>query len=220
MVPPSGNVPNGATGYDPISGDLYYNQNGTWVLLSGSVGTTGPTGPAGVAGPSGAIGPTGGMGPTGPTGPNGYIVENYGLMKTVNQIIPTATWDTLYGFTGAPLPYSTLPNWTVASGIYTATQIETVTFHVDISWSAHESNQGKRYMRLMYDPIGAGAPFSVKQTNTIPDSYKGIETTQEMASTLDLNPGDSVFVQVYHDAPTSLSIQGGNSTTICGLRIT
>lgn len=224
LDPPPGNVKNGETGYDIITGELYYNDNGMWVQLS-SQGMTGPIGPAGPTGPAGAIGPTGpagAIGPTGPqgsTGPSGVIVQNYGIAKTTNQVIPISTWDTIYGFTGSPAPYSTLPEWSLASGIYTASQIETVTFHVDISWAANQSNQGKRYMRLMYDPIGAGPAFPVKQTNTIPDSYKGIETTQEMSATLDLNAGDSVYVQVYHDAPFPLSIEGGVSSTICGLRI-
>lgn len=218
-----GAAPLGSLGYDYATGDLYFNSGGVWTLLSGGGGVTGgsgPTGPTGGIGPTGSQGPIGPTGVQGPTGP-GVVVEGYGLAKLNDQTIPSGVWTKIVSFTGSPAPYATLPNWNLASGQYMAIEpVETVTFHIDISWKANVSNQGKRYMRMVYAPLGSPPYTYVKQTNTIPDSYKGIETTQEMSATVDLNGGDEITVEVYHDAPTPLIIEGGNGTTFCGLKIT
>jgi hypothetical protein len=196
----------GNTGYDPVSGWLYYNDAGTWTLLNG-VGPTGPTGG------TGAIGPIGPTGPTGSTNVYGYCIAKNG-----DQTIPANTWTQLVSFTGSPPPYATLPQWDLTTGVYTASDQETVTFNADISWKKNVSAQGIRQMRLAYLPLGIPPAIIVKQTNTLPDSFKGIETTQEMSVTAEMNATDQIYIEVFHDAPMSLIVEGGVGTTVSGIR--
>lgn len=204
--------PWGSLGYDYQNSDLYFNNNGSWELLSAATGPIGPTGPMGVTGP---------VGPIGPTGPS--TVDSYGIIKSGDQTIPTLTWTQLISFTDTPSPpYSSMSGWILASGKYVNTSLiaQDVSFIIDISWKANVSSQGKRFMRMMYDPSPGGSPISIKETNTLPDSFKGIETTQEMAMKVTMNPGDAVWIEVYHDAPISLLIEGGVGSSYCGMRVT
>jgi hypothetical protein len=203
-IPPADGTVSGQLGYDYLGNVLYYNDDGVWTAINstGSTGATGPTGP---------VGPTGGC-----------LVESYGLIAESDIPIPSGGgWYTITGFTGSPSPYSTISGWDLGTGIYTnlSSSFQNLTFNVDISWKAGISNIGRRFMQLVYNPSGGGGPVVIKQSNTIPDSYKGIETTQEMSMHVVASPGDQVWIQVSHDASQTLYIGGGIGTSVCGLRI-
>jgi hypothetical protein len=149
-------------------------------------------------------------------------VQNYSFTAGANQIIapnidtPIIMWTT----SGGPPVYSTLPQWNLATGTYTASQSEQLYLSACICWAQGISNLGDRSLRIEFRP-GGGGPWQIASESTRQGEPKtNVETPQMCDMTLTLSAGDQVRVTVEHSAPFNLQIAGGIHTTLCGYRTT
>jgi hypothetical protein len=147
-------------------------------------------------------------------------VENYSFTAGANQIIapnidtPIIMWTTA----GPPPVYSSLTQWNLATGVYTATQPEQLYLSACICWAQGISNLGDRSLRIEFMPSGGG-PWQIASESTRQGEPKtNVETPQMCDMTLTLNTGDQVRITVEHSAPFNLQIAGGFHTTLCGYR--
>jgi hypothetical protein len=145
---------------------------------------------------------------------------SFSFIKSGSQVISPSTPTTLTSWTVAGSnSYHTLPQWNLATGIYTASATETISISPSISWASGISNLGTRILRVVYFNSGTLTTTIVKEDQTQADPSISIPTTQFFTINLLMNANDQVYVQVEHDAPVNLSIMSGYDTTISGLRI-
>lgn len=146
-------------------------------------------------------------------------VESYSHVKGVDQTINPDTPSTITGWVGSGDSYHTIPQWNLTTGVYQSDASEIVTISVNISWKGGISNLGNRIVRLVkYDALTT-ATSTVKESVTQADPNNAVDTTQEFQINVKMRVGDLLYVQVEHDAPTPLVIEGGNSTSVCGTRL-
>lgn len=147
--------------------------------------------------------------------------QSYSFIAGANQIInpniitPLTMW-TIAG--PAPI-YTTLPQWNLATGIYTATQTENLYISIGIAWAAGISNLGDRYLRLEYQASGGGGWIMVAESSRQAEPKTNVETSQTYDMNLLLNIGDQVRITVLHTAPANLQIAGGVHSYVSGFRI-
>lgn len=208
----------GKIGYDTASGGLYYNRAGTWTEF-GIAGITGPTGSTGPTGPTGPQGIQGIQGVTGPTGP-GVVMSSFSFIKDTDLYV-TGSTDTILDGWIHPHPYSTIPEWNPAGGIYTSSDNCFASFSYDISWKANVSNLGVRYLRIKHYDALLNTTSVVKECSTQADANIAVDTTQETTIHLSLGIGDQVWAEVYHTLPSSyvLVISGGVTTSLSGYKL-
>jgi len=147
-------------------------------------------------------------------------VESYSFIKDGDQSIPIKTetvlllWETTSSST-----YHSLPGWNLLTGVYTASTNEVITLQLNLAWACGISNLGNRIIRIQHMKLGMGSWETVKEAATQADPDLRKETTQEAQINLSISQGDAVRVVAYHDAPLSIPILGGNSTSIAGFRV-
>jgi hypothetical protein len=175
--------------YDVITKRIYYNNGLTWLPLA-------------VAG--------GGAGG----------VFSYSFIKNLTQTIPSSTPTILTNWTFAPSPpnHDNTGDWNVLTGIFTADAMLTLLIDANITWSGGITNQGMRTIQIVYKP-SAGIPIVAKTMNCQGEPDTAIDTAQEASIALEMSLGDQAWVQVIHTAGVSLTISGGNTTSLCGVRI-
>lgn len=147
--------------------------------------------------------------------------QSYSFIAGANQVInpgiitPLVMWTTV-----GPAPvYATLPQWNLGTGIYTATQLETLYISVGIAWAAGISNLGDRFLRLEYQAFGSGIWTMVAEASRQAEPKTDVETPQSYDMNLLLNAGDQVRITVMHTAPINLQIAGGVHSYVAGFRI-
>lgn len=148
--------------------------------------------------------------------------ESYNIVKSGDVTVPPSTQVDLAGWTVAGSPtFHTLPEWNLATGIYTASTAQSLTINVNIAWSAGVSNLGNRYMAVLYQPASTPGWTPIKAVSTQADPNLFVETTQECSTTAKLSTGDQIKVVVYHDAPLSLTINGSDplKSSLNGIKI-
>jgi hypothetical protein len=144
--------------------------------------------------------------------------QSFSFIKNGNQNIVANTATIVTNWTD-PVPYSTLPSWNLATGIYIAPQNQFMSINADIAWAGGISNLGTRFTRIMYNNAMTSTTIIAKEVITQADPATNIETTQQATINLALDAGDSVWVTVQHDAPLSipfLTLASGNHNSICG----
>jgi hypothetical protein len=145
---------------------------------------------------------------------------SYSIIKDTLQSVVSNTDTVLAAWDATSLAiYHTVPGWDLTTGIYTSTYNQIFTLQVNISWSKGISNLGSRMLRVDYLPNGTSIWIPVKESSTQADPNLGVDTTQEIQIHLNVVSGDMIRVVVSHTAPTSLVIDGGNSTSISGLEL-
>ena len=143
---------------------------------------------------------------------------SYSLIKNLPQVITPGVSTPLTNFLSTPPPYhDNTAIWNAASGILTAPSSITLSIIASITWSAGISNLGNRVFKIMYKPASSPV-IEAKVVETQADANKNATTTQEASITLEMNTGDTAWVEVYHNAPIPLTISGGNETTLTGVR--
>lgn len=179
----------GEIGYNTADNKIYYSNGVSWQPISGVTPVTGNT-------------------------------TSFSLVKNTVQTIAASMPTILTSWLDTPQPpfHDQTGNWNLATGVYTATVLSTLTINVCIAWSPGINNLGYRTVNIFYQPF-LGLASIVKQTMTQANPSTGVETTQETTTTLLMNPGDSVWVGVMHNSSTSLTISNGISSTISGILI-
>lgn len=125
----------------------------------------------------------------------------------------------MWSAAGPPPVYMSLPQWNLATGIYTATQAENVYLSVCICWAAGVSNLGTRSLRIEYQASGSGIWQIAAESGKQGEPNTNIETPQACDMNLLLAVGDQVRVTVLHNAPVNLQIAGGVHSAVSGFRI-
>lgn len=149
-------------------------------------------------------------------GGGGSTIRSYALIKDGTQNVPNDTDTIMTFFDASPLPYHDgTGSWNLATGVYTAGLAQSLMVAVNISWVESISTVGRRYVQIIYKP-SAGAPVVVKEAVTQTDPDIAIKTTQEATMILKLAQGDQVWVQVKQTSGTTVSISGGNETSLSG----
>jgi len=181
----------GGIGYNIADNKIYYANGFNWLPIS--------------------IGGGGGSGNS----------SSFSLIKSSNQtILPSIPTVLTFWSTTPQPPYHDLTgNWNLATGVFTATVICTLTINACITWSAGISNLGNRTVNIFYKP-SAGIATIVKQTMRQANPDTNVETAQETTATILMNIGDSCWVGVMHNAATNLIISNSISTTLSGILIT
>jgi hypothetical protein len=147
-------------------------------------------------------------------------VQSFSFIAGANQIIvpnidtPIIMWSIL----GPPPVYTTLPQWNLATGIYTATQTENLYISVNICWAANISNLGDRTLRIEYQFSGGGGWQFAAESTLQAEPKTNVETPQSCDMNLLLNVGDQVRITVEHTAPLNLQVAGGIHSTVSGFR--
>ncbi len=133
--------------------------------------------------------------------------SSFSLVKNTVQTILPSTPTVLTSWLDTPQPpfHDQTGNWNLATGVYTATVLSTLTVNVCIAWSAGISNLGYRTVNIFYMPF-LGLASIVKQAMTQANPSTNVETTQETTTTMLMNPGDSCWVGVMHNSSTNLTI--------------
>jgi hypothetical protein len=145
--------------------------------------------------------------------------ESFSFIKGMNSGVPSNTDTVLTGWTTAGSPaYSTIAQWNLGTGEYTATGTEYLYISVNVEWLAGISNLGTRRIRVEYKPSG-GVWDIIAESKTQASPDQNIETTQTTGLSLYLSPGDQARVTVFHNAPLGLQIAGGINTYLSGLRL-
>lgn len=147
-------------------------------------------------------------------------VVSYNHVLSANLTIPPRTETMITGWTISPsLTYHTFPEWNLATGEFTAAEFCYLSLTLGLNWKANVSNLGTRYLRIFYYNATNLTTTMVREASTQADPSAKIATTQELTVHLKLNDGDIVYAVVYHDAPISLIVEGGDNTTISGYRL-
>ena len=147
-------------------------------------------------------------------------VKSYSQIKDMDQIIPSKTpvilddWDII-----ASPAYHTIPEWNLITGIYTAGDRETASVQANIAWSGGISNLGNRTLRVQFFEFSTATTMTVKEVETQADPNLRVDTTQEAAIHISMQPGDRIFIEVEHNAPIPLTICGGDCTSLSGFRV-
>lgn len=123
-----------------------------------------------------------------------------------------------WSIAGSPA-YSSIAQWNLGTGVYTATGNEYLYISVSVEWLAGISNLGTRYIRIEYRPSGGGPWNIVAESKIQASPDQNIATTQTSELSLQLSPGDQARVTVFHNAPLGLQISGGVNTYLSGLRL-
>lgn len=154
-----------------------------------------------------------------PVGDISSFLSSYSQIKALPQVISPSTPTILSGWDILSSPaYNSIPQWDLSAGIYTATNVENLTVNVNLSWSANISNLGNRIVRVCFYDFSEGTMTIIKESVTQADPNIRVQTTQELQTLLFLEPGDQVFIDVEHNAPTALEITGGSTTSLVGKR--
>ena len=180
----------GGIAYNAQSQQLLYNNGSSWIPLA-NAGT-------------------------------GSQSDSYALILSNSQnILPFPNPPTvLTGWTSTPSPpyHDNTTSWNLVTGVYTATVPQTFSVEAFIAWSANVSNIGKRTLQIIYKPF-LGAPMIAKEVTTQAEPDTTSETPQSAAIFLSLNAGDQVWVEVTQTSAVTLTIAGGNHTSLSGVRI-
>lgn len=146
--------------------------------------------------------------------------SSFSLVKSGVQLIPANIPTTLTSWTDAPQPpfHDQTGNWNLATGVYTAAVLSTLTVNICLSWSSGINNLGYRTVNIFYKPF-LGLASIVKQAMTQANPSTFVETTQETTMAMLMNPGDQCWISVMHNSSTSLTISSGISTTLSGILI-
>ena len=142
---------------------------------------------------------------------NAYSFEKGGI-----QIVSPDTDTIVSGWiTPVSPPYRVLSGWDMAQGVYTAPVAQLFTITAQISWSAGITNTGTRTLRVIYyDGI---SPRIVKENTIQPNPNAVVSDDQSISMSLQLNPGDRVWISVEQDTEISVTIDEGYHTVISGI---
>ena len=159
--------------------------------------------------------------PITPVLPTGNVHSYSFIAGLANQTILPSVDTTLIGWStaGPPAVYSTLVQWNLATGIYTATQSETLYISACISWAAGVSNLGNRSLRIEYQAAGSGIWQIAAESGKQGEPSTNVETPQTCDMNLLMSVGDQARVTVFHNAPVNLQIAGTNHTGLSGFRV-
>ena len=150
----------------------------------------------------------------------GSSIESYGFVKIGAQSIIPNTPTIINPWESVSLPvYSTIPQWNLATGVYTASTDESLSLGVNISWSKGVSHLGDRTLRVRFQPLGVGPIFTVREMTTQANPNINVETTQELYTHVQLKSNDKIFTEVDHTASTTISLSGGKNKAISGYRV-
>lgn len=147
-------------------------------------------------------------------GASGTNIDSFSIILNTDQNIISGVETTLLDFI-APVPYSTVPEWNLGSGVYTANTLQKTNFSVNVEWSGGVTNLGKRYIRIYLN----GGVQPVKEESTQADPNKLIPTSQNTSVTLTLSPGDYVEIKVFQDSGLAIPITQGFRSGISGFKI-
>jgi len=149
------------------------------------------------------------------TGSSGNTI-GYSFIKGANLTIPNNTPTDIIGWTAVgSSAYSTYLDWNLATGVFTASIAENVSFHANITWASGISTIGSRVVQIQFKPA-AGVWGIIKEQVTQPDPNVDIATTQEIAMNAELGIGDMVKIVCYQDSGVAATLQGGIATSVCG----
>jgi hypothetical protein len=147
-------------------------------------------------------------------------VKSYSQIKNEPQNIPPKTPVILADWDISTSPaYHTISEWNLTTGIYTAGNIETASIQANISWAGKVSNLGNRILRIQFFDFSTATTTTIKESITQADPDLRVDTTQNVAIHIAMEPGDRVFIEVEHTAPIPLIICGGDCTSMSGFRI-
>jgi hypothetical protein len=144
-------------------------------------------------------------------------VDSFSFVKASSQTIPsnTPTIVTNWSFSPSP-PYSIIAGWNTNTGVYTAPKALNMSIDANISWALGISNQGVRYLRIVYFNSITFSTIVAKEMSTQGNPSSNINTPQSMSINLSLNEDDQVWIEVFHTAPVALQITNGVSSTLNG----
>ena len=152
-------------------------------------------------------------------GGGGSTVLTYSLIKDDDTDIPTDTDTILPAWDSTPTPYhDDTGSWDLTTGVYTATQAQSVMVTANISWAPNVSTIGQRFLQIIYKPA-AGIAMVAKEASTQPDPNVAHTTTQEATIVMHLAVGDQTWVVVSQSSGVTIPISGGNETTLAGLQV-
>jgi len=148
-------------------------------------------------------------------------VQSYSFIAGANQVILPNIITVLnkWSIAGPPPVYTTLPQWNLVLGIYTATQLETLYISVCICWAQSISNLGDRSLRIEYQSSGGGGWQIAAESSRQGEPKTDVETPQVVDMNLLLTAGDQVRITVIHTAPINLQIAGGIHSYSSGFRV-
>lgn len=139
-------------------------------------------------------------------------IDGFSLSLNAPINIPSGVPTILSGFSAA-VPYSTIPDWNIATGMYTATVQQKATFFVALGWGEGITNQGTRTVSILLN----SNPVITSSTQAVPDKSK--PTPQIAIVTLALNPGDQVQIQAFQDSGVGIPIKAGPYTIVSGSKL-
>lgn len=152
------------------------------------------------------------------TGGSGSTVNAYALVKNGDQIIAPSVDTIISSWNSSPSPYhDQTSSWNLSTGVYTANIPQSLMVSANITWGQNFTTIGRRFLQIIYKPA-AGSPVIAKEAVTQPDPNVDIKTTQEATMVMKLSAGDQVWVQVIQTSNTSISIAGGNETSLSGFQ--
>lgn len=145
--------------------------------------------------------------------------QSFAFIKGANQNIPPSVETIVadWSIAGSPT-YSSLPQWDLSTGIYTATAVESLYLSVDATWIGGVTNQGNRILRIKYQP-NLGVPSTIRQGDTQADANVSIPTTQSLSGCLALQPGDQVWISAFQNSNVAIPVGSSLQTAISGFRI-
>ncbi|RLI48167.1 hypothetical protein DRO61_06850 [Candidatus Bathyarchaeota archaeon] len=147
-------------------------------------------------------------------------VRSYSQIKDGGQTLLKNTPTILSDWDVETSPaYHTIPEWNLTTGIYTAGDREDVSIQANISWAGGVSNLGNRILRLQFFDFSTATTSTIKESITQANPDLLVDTTQDIAIHVGMDPGDRIFVEVEHTAPVSLTICGGDCTSMSGFRV-
>lgn len=142
-------------------------------------------------------------------------VKDFSLIKFNNQIIPSGTETTLTSFVAA-LPYfDSTGQWDSTTGVYTATEVQTLILSVNVTWAPGVTNQGKRSIKIYHKPA-ASPQVLIKDSTTQASASMDYATTQIATVGVTLAVGDQVYVKAFQNSGFDIPID--NTGTLSGHR--
>lgn len=147
-------------------------------------------------------------------------VQSYSQIKDVDQIITPkmatilATWEII-----TSPAYHTIPEWNLVTGIYTAGEREDVSIQANIAWAGGVSNLGNRILRIQFFEFDTATTSTIKESITQANPNLSVDTPQDATIHVGMQAGDRIFVEAEHTAPISLTICGGDCTSLSGFRV-
>lgn len=154
-----------------------------------------------------------------PLGGSTVVGASYSFIKQNIQSIPSLTTTQLGNWTISPSSvYSTLPEWDLVTGTFTAIAACILTMDADISW-APGNNLGNRTVQIEFQAFGSGIWVPIKKTVTQPDPNIAVVTTQELSTVARLAVGDKIRIAAIQSSLNPAIVDIGIETSVSGIKL-